>query len=48
MEHWILGMKGGVRQPAPDPGGPPEKVLADPRAALVVARQLGRGPGFGT
>ncbi len=43
MERWIAGMNKGAGKPAPVPGGPPEKQLADPRSALVVARKLGRG-----
>jgi putative heme-binding domain-containing protein len=43
LERWIAGMNGGAAKPAPVPGGPPDKLLADPRSALAVARKLGRG-----
>ncbi len=43
VERWISGMNKGGARPGPAPEGPPEKLLADPRSALLVARQLGRG-----
>jgi putative heme-binding domain-containing protein len=43
VERWIAGMNKGAGKLAPVLGGPPEKLLADPRAALAVARRLGRG-----
>jgi putative heme-binding domain-containing protein len=43
VERWIAGMNQGAGKLAPVLGGPPDKLLADPRSALAVARQLGRG-----
>jgi putative heme-binding domain-containing protein len=43
MERWIAGLNEGTGKPAPVSGGPPDKLLADLRSALVVARQVGRG-----
>jgi putative heme-binding domain-containing protein len=43
VERWITGMSKGTGKPAPDSGGPPEKLLSDPRSAQVVARKVGRG-----
>jgi putative heme-binding domain-containing protein len=42
--QWIAGLSGGADATGlvPD-GGPPDKLLADPRSALSAARQLGRG-----
>ncbi len=41
IEQWIGGLAGKAKPPATD--GPPQKLLADPRSALLAARQLGRG-----
>ncbi len=44
IEQWIAGMNGGADKTEPSwDGVPPDKLLADPRAALLVARKLGRG-----
>jgi putative heme-binding domain-containing protein len=43
IERWIAGMKGTATPPVPIPTGPPDKLLADPRSALAVARRVGRG-----
>jgi putative heme-binding domain-containing protein len=44
IEHWIAGMSGaaGKTEPLRD-SGPVEKLLAEPKSALFVARKLGRG-----
>jgi putative heme-binding domain-containing protein len=42
IEEWIASMPGGSRG-VPDLSLPPEKLLAEPRSALVVARKLGLG-----
>ncbi len=44
IENWIAGMKGGAanREPPLD-NEPPDKLLANPRSALRVARKLGPG-----
>src|SRR5207248_4755247 len=42
IEQWIARMPGGKKEPIPD-NVPPEKMLDDPRSALMVARSLGRG-----
>jgi putative heme-binding domain-containing protein len=39
---WIAGMGAAKPDPLAD-GGPPDKVLADPRSALAAARRVGRG-----
>ena len=40
VEQWIAGMKGGAVEPKPVLDGvSPEKLLADPRSALLVARR---------
>jgi putative heme-binding domain-containing protein len=44
IEQWIGGMKGGDARSGPVVDGEtPDKLLADPKSALVVARRLGRG-----
>jgi putative heme-binding domain-containing protein len=44
IEHWIAAMSGSPVTPkAFLDGGPPDKLLASPRSALVVARKLGLG-----
>jgi putative heme-binding domain-containing protein len=43
IERWIAGMNADAKpDPVPDTE-PPDKLLADPKAALQVARKLGRG-----
>ena len=44
IEQWIAGMNGDAATTAPSPDGrPPDKLLADPKSALLLARKLGRG-----
>ncbi len=44
IEDWIAGMSGDAAKTGPSrESGPPEELLANPKSALVVARQLGRG-----
>jgi putative heme-binding domain-containing protein len=44
VEQWIAGMKPDVEKPNPVLAPlSPEKLTADPRTALVLARKLGRG-----
>ncbi len=42
IESWITALASRERE-RPELSGPPDKLLADPRSALRVARQLGRG-----
>jgi putative heme-binding domain-containing protein len=43
IERWIAGMNSDAKpDPIPD-NDPPDKLLANPKAALLVARKLGRG-----
>jgi putative heme-binding domain-containing protein len=42
--QWITGLNGGAETTDPVPDrGPPDTLLADPKAALLVARKLGQG-----
>jgi putative heme-binding domain-containing protein len=41
IDAWITGMPGAAVAGRPDLTGPPEKLLTDPQAALLLARQLG-------
>jgi putative heme-binding domain-containing protein len=43
IEQWISGMGRTTVKAHPVLSGPPEKLLANPESALMVARQLGRG-----
>jgi putative heme-binding domain-containing protein len=43
IDAWITSLPGAAVPPRPDLKGPPEKLLADPQAALLLARQLGLG-----
>jgi putative heme-binding domain-containing protein len=43
IERWIAGMDGATGKPDPLPEGNPDKLLAGPRSALIVARKLARG-----
>ncbi len=43
IENWITSMAGPASQAGPNPIGPPEKLLADSRSAMRIARQLGLG-----
>jgi putative heme-binding domain-containing protein len=41
IDDWITAMAGLAGQSRPDLKGPPEKLLADPQAAMLLARRLG-------
>jgi putative heme-binding domain-containing protein len=43
IEQWIAGMNGDVAKVDADSHSGPERLLADPKAALCVARKLGHG-----
>src|SRR5262249_49726454 len=43
IDEWIAGMKSPTQPPPIPENLSPDKVLSDPRAALVAARKLGRG-----
>ncbi len=43
IEQWIAGLKGDAKPDSIPDSGPPDKLLADPRSALFVARKLGLG-----
>jgi putative heme-binding domain-containing protein len=43
IEDWITAMAGPADQTRPDLNGPPDKLLADPQSAMLLARQLGLG-----
>jgi putative heme-binding domain-containing protein len=43
IEDWITSMAGPALGPAPDLKGPPDRLLADPRTAMLLARKLGLG-----
>jgi len=44
IEQWIAGMNGVAIKTEPLPkGGPPDKLLANPKSAQAMARKLGRG-----
>jgi putative heme-binding domain-containing protein len=42
VEDWIIAMASGERK-RPESVGPPDKLLADPQSAMVVARKVGLG-----
>jgi putative heme-binding domain-containing protein len=43
IEHWIAGMKGPAPRGSPDLLAPPDKLLAEAKSAMLIARKLGRG-----
>ncbi len=44
IEQWIAGLSAVADKTDPvAPGSPPDKLLTDPKSALLVARKLGRG-----